>query len=222
MPLIAAQPAAERDTLSLRLDRALHRQLKAYAEFISSSKDCVISQALHQLSRHDKDFAAWLAAQPGYDLLRRRPHVRTQIVDSENQSDRYSTQDDGGRLTSAARRATCKQRDECPHVGARPRVNRRASGRWAAAIHSLHGRSRSDGLVAFDDLAPGTPRCVPKTQAAVDECRWLAGAGDRPVGAIAVADQMTWPLPRRLGCRLPLNLRDGPAARGSLNIPSPA
>ena len=76
--LIAAQPpAAEKDILSLRLDRALHHKLKAYAEFIASSKDYVISQALRHVFRHDKDFAAWLAARPGYDLPRRRPHVRT-------------------------------------------------------------------------------------------------------------------------------------------------
>ena len=65
MPLIIAQPAAPaKDTLSLRVDRALHENLKAYAEFIASSKDYVISQALHRLFRQDKEFAAWLAARP--------------------------------------------------------------------------------------------------------------------------------------------------------------
>jgi predicted transcriptional regulator len=64
MSLIPAQEASpERDTLSLRVDRALHAQLKAYAEFIESSKDYVICQALHRVFRQDKDFAAWLAAR---------------------------------------------------------------------------------------------------------------------------------------------------------------
>ena len=65
MPLIAAQRATpEKDALSVRLDRALHEQLKAYAEFIASSKDHVISQALRHVFHRDKDFAAWLAARP--------------------------------------------------------------------------------------------------------------------------------------------------------------
>jgi hypothetical protein len=54
----------EKDTLSLRLDRPLHERLKQYAEFIHSPKDHVISQALSQLFRKDKEFAGWLDARP--------------------------------------------------------------------------------------------------------------------------------------------------------------
>jgi hypothetical protein len=72
MPLIHPQRVApERDNLSLRVDRALHEQLKAYAEFIASSKDHVISQALHRVFRQDKDFAAWIGTRP--DLRRDAP-----------------------------------------------------------------------------------------------------------------------------------------------------
>ena len=65
MPLIPARPHVdEKDTLSLRLDRPLHERLKRYAEFIDSPKDYVISQALSQLFRKDKEFATWLEARP--------------------------------------------------------------------------------------------------------------------------------------------------------------
>ena len=68
MPLIAAQPMAEhKDTLSLRLDRAVHERLKQYAEFIQSPKDYVIGQALCRLFRKDKDFLAWLEARTATD-----------------------------------------------------------------------------------------------------------------------------------------------------------
>ena len=83
MPLIVAQPPApEKDTLSLRLDQELHHQLKAYAEFIASSKDYVISQALHRVFRHDKDFAAWLAAQPDRRLDTVRQHPAAEVVET--------------------------------------------------------------------------------------------------------------------------------------------
>jgi predicted transcriptional regulator len=81
MPLIAAA-AVRKDTLSLRLDRALHHQLKAYAEFIASSKDYGISQALRRVFRHDKDFAAWLAARPdpGLDTVGEHPDEVVEIT----------------------------------------------------------------------------------------------------------------------------------------------
>jgi hypothetical protein len=65
MPIIPAQPQVEqKDTLSLRLDHAVHERLKQYAAFIQSPKDYVIGQALRQLFRKDKDFAAWLDSLP--------------------------------------------------------------------------------------------------------------------------------------------------------------
>src|SRR5579862_5568848 len=60
MSIIPAQPQVEpKDTLSLRLDRVLHERLKRYCEFIQSPKDYVIGQALRQLFRKDREFAAW-------------------------------------------------------------------------------------------------------------------------------------------------------------------
>jgi predicted transcriptional regulator len=91
MPLIVAQPPApERDTLSLRLDQALHHQLKAYAEFIASSKDYVISQALHRVFHHDKDFAAWLAARRDRQFETVRQHPAAEEVEITSPVERVS------------------------------------------------------------------------------------------------------------------------------------
>src|SRR5947207_1553335 len=91
MPLIVAQPLApEKDTLSLRLDQALHHQLKTYAEFIASSKDYVISQALHRLFRHDKDFAAWLAARPDHRTDTVKEHRAAKVDEIPSPVERVS------------------------------------------------------------------------------------------------------------------------------------
>ena len=64
MPLIPAPPAApEKATISLRVERALFDQLTAYATFIGSSKEYIVSSALRRVFRHDKEFAAWLEAR---------------------------------------------------------------------------------------------------------------------------------------------------------------
>lgn len=64
MALIAKQTKTERDTLSLRLDRNVNLTLKQYSEFISSSQDYVINQALQYFFRRDKEFAVWQASRP--------------------------------------------------------------------------------------------------------------------------------------------------------------
>jgi hypothetical protein len=90
MPLIVAQPVTpKKDVLSVRLDQSLHDQLKAYAEFIASSKDHVISQAIRHVFRHDKDFAAWLAARP-----ERRPADATPAGVSDASGAKPPDQDD--------------------------------------------------------------------------------------------------------------------------------
>ncbi len=64
MPLIPAPPAAaDKDTLALRVDRALHDQLRAYAEFLGSTKEYIVTSALRRVFRHDKDFIAWQSAR---------------------------------------------------------------------------------------------------------------------------------------------------------------
>jgi hypothetical protein len=64
MPIIPSQPQLEhKDTLSLRLDHAVHERLKQYADFIQSPKDYIIGQALRRLFRKDKEFTAWIEAR---------------------------------------------------------------------------------------------------------------------------------------------------------------
>ena len=64
MPLIPAPPAApDKDTLALRVDRELHEQLRAYAEFLGSTKEYIVTSALRRVFRHDKDFIAWQQAR---------------------------------------------------------------------------------------------------------------------------------------------------------------
>jgi predicted transcriptional regulator len=62
MALIPAQPSIQKETLSLRLDRAINERLKQYAAFIHSPKDYVIGQALRRLFEKDHEFAKWLRA----------------------------------------------------------------------------------------------------------------------------------------------------------------
>jgi hypothetical protein len=60
MPLIPAPPAtADKDTLALRVDRALHDQLRLYAEFLGSTKEYIVTSALRRVFSRDKDFIAW-------------------------------------------------------------------------------------------------------------------------------------------------------------------
>src|SRR6476469_1772542 len=64
VPLIPAPPAApDKETLALRVDRELHEQLRAYAEFLGSTKEYIVTSALRRVFRYDKDFIAWQQAR---------------------------------------------------------------------------------------------------------------------------------------------------------------
>jgi hypothetical protein len=88
MPLIAPQVRQQRGPLTVRLDVRLQTLLKRYAEFIASSPDYIISQALLVAFDGDAEFQEWLvrtheenagsirslvAEQPGGGRRRRRP-----------------------------------------------------------------------------------------------------------------------------------------------------
>jgi predicted transcriptional regulator len=64
MSLIPTQHVEPRDTVSLRLDHAIHERLEQYAAFIESPKHYVVAQALERLFRSDKGFLRWLAERP--------------------------------------------------------------------------------------------------------------------------------------------------------------
>jgi hypothetical protein len=66
MPLIPAPPAApDRDAVPLRLDRDVHDQLRAYAEFLGNgtTKEYIVTAALQRVFRQDKEFIAWQHAR---------------------------------------------------------------------------------------------------------------------------------------------------------------
>ncbi len=64
MPLIPPRRVEPRDTVALRLDRAVHERLEQYADFIQSPKDYVVAHLLQRLFRSDREFATWLASHP--------------------------------------------------------------------------------------------------------------------------------------------------------------
>jgi predicted transcriptional regulator len=67
MPLIPARQVEPRETLTCRVDRSIHEQLKEYAAFIDSPKEYVVAQALERLFRSDKEFVRWLAMREDAD-----------------------------------------------------------------------------------------------------------------------------------------------------------
>lgn len=78
MPLIPAPPAAaDKDTLALRVDRSLHDQLRAYAEFLGSTKEYIVTSALRRVFRHDKEFIAWQQARGSSDVSQETPAAVT-------------------------------------------------------------------------------------------------------------------------------------------------
>ncbi len=91
MPLIPAPPATpDKDTLALRVDRGLHDQLRAYAEFLGSTKEYIVTSALRRVFRHDKDFIAWQHARNNETATTgRRPDTQTTTA-SNGDSDAHA------------------------------------------------------------------------------------------------------------------------------------
>jgi hypothetical protein len=62
MSLIAPQVRQDRQPVTLKIDVRLLTLLKHYAEFIASSPDYILNQALLVAFSSDRDFQDWLAA----------------------------------------------------------------------------------------------------------------------------------------------------------------
>lgn len=60
MPLIHAQTKKTREAVTVKLDVATIEQLRAYSEFIDSTQEHVVNEALLLTFRKDKDFQDWL------------------------------------------------------------------------------------------------------------------------------------------------------------------
>ena len=65
MPLIPSQPKRVREAVTVKLDKATIDQLKLYAEFIDSTQEHVVNEALVLTFKKDKDFQDWLDNQKG-------------------------------------------------------------------------------------------------------------------------------------------------------------
>ena len=64
MSVIPPRYVPTKDTVSLRIDSAVHERLKQYAEMIKSPKEYIVSLLLARLFRSDKKFTAWLSERP--------------------------------------------------------------------------------------------------------------------------------------------------------------
>jgi predicted transcriptional regulator len=64
MPWIRPEHKITRDTLSLKMDIVVMRQLEQYATFLQSTQAYVATEILRDVFARDKDFQAWLRAQP--------------------------------------------------------------------------------------------------------------------------------------------------------------
>ena len=60
MPLIASQPKKNREAVTVKLEKSLIDQLKLHSEFIDSTQEHVINEALLLTFKKDKDFQGWL------------------------------------------------------------------------------------------------------------------------------------------------------------------
>jgi hypothetical protein len=78
MPLIEREKKETFRTIPIKLEEGLAERFLAYAEFLDSGKDHVVSAALTYIMGHDKDFTAHLTANgalPGKRVGRPRKTV---------------------------------------------------------------------------------------------------------------------------------------------------
>ncbi len=59
MPLIPSQPKKTREAVTVKLDKTTIDQLKLYAEFIDSTQEHVVNEALMLTFKRDKEFQEW-------------------------------------------------------------------------------------------------------------------------------------------------------------------
>jgi len=65
MPLIPSQVKRVREAVTVKLDKVVIDQLKLYAEFIDSTQEHVVNEALLMTFRRDKDFQEWNEKRAG-------------------------------------------------------------------------------------------------------------------------------------------------------------
>jgi len=75
MPLIPSQQKKSREAITVKLDRSVIEHLKLYAEFIDSTQEHVVNEALALTFRKDKEFQDWMAQHEGNRLVSGRKEV---------------------------------------------------------------------------------------------------------------------------------------------------
>jgi hypothetical protein len=60
MPLIPSQTRKSREPVTVKLEKPVIDQLKLYAEFIDSTQEHVVNEALALTFKKDKEFQQWL------------------------------------------------------------------------------------------------------------------------------------------------------------------
>lgn len=60
MPLIQAQEKKVREAVTVKLDKLTVEQLRLYSEFIESTQEYVVNEALLLTFKRDKEFQEWL------------------------------------------------------------------------------------------------------------------------------------------------------------------
>lgn len=63
MPLIQTQEKKVREAVTVKLDKVTVEQLRLYSEFIDSTQEYVVNEALVLTFRRDKEFQEWLEAR---------------------------------------------------------------------------------------------------------------------------------------------------------------
>ena len=65
MPLIPSQVKRVREAVTVKLDKATVDQLKLYAEFIDSTQEHVVNEALSLTFKKDREFQEWTEKRKG-------------------------------------------------------------------------------------------------------------------------------------------------------------
>jgi hypothetical protein len=71
MPLIAKEKKEVFKTIPIKFEEGLAERLIAYAEFLESSRDHVVSAAMKYIMDHDRDFVAHMTAN-GISIVPRK------------------------------------------------------------------------------------------------------------------------------------------------------
>ena len=60
MPLIQSQEKKVREAVTVKLDKTTVEQLRLYSEFIDSTQEYIVNEALTLTFRRDKEFQEWV------------------------------------------------------------------------------------------------------------------------------------------------------------------